>query len=177
MNYLRSSPFFSDFKNYFDSPNKLFFIYIIGFALIYSLLPSLWYQSILPDSAQNLAWGHTWAWSYNRHPPLGTWLISIISLFSGNNEIATYSASVICLSISLIFIYLLSKRYLSPETAIAASVLSSFSLYYLINFVLQFNQNTIMLPFWVMICYFFDTCLRTNQLRHWLILSLLLVRF
>ena len=132
----------------------------------------MWYQSILPDSAQNLAWGHTWAWSYNRHPPLGTWLISIISLFSGNNEIATYSASVICLSISLIFIYLLSKRYLSPETAIAASVLSSFSLYYLINFVLQFNQNTIMLPFWVMICYFFDTCLRTNQLRHWLILSI-----
>lgn len=153
------------------NPEKLIGLFILGFALIYIVLPTYWYQSILPDSAQNLSWGHTWSLSYNRHPPLGTWLISFMSIICANNEMATFSASVLCLSISLLFIFLLSKRYLGAQDAFAACVLSSCSLYYLTNFVLQFNQNTIMLPFWIMICYFFDRCLQNNGIKDWILLG------
>jgi 4-amino-4-deoxy-L-arabinose transferase-like glycosyltransferase len=151
---------------------QLTVFFILGFALIYLLLPSFWYQSILPDSAQNLSWGHTWSWSYNRHPPLGTWLISLMSIICGTNEIATFTASVVCLSVSLLFIYLLSKRFLGAQDAFVACIFSSLSLYYLTNFVLQFNQNTIMLPFWIMICYFLDCCLRTHRVKDWIFLAL-----
>ena len=147
-------------------------VFLLGFALIYLLIPSLCYQSILPDSAQNLSWGHTWSWSYNRHPPLGTWLLSFMSMISANNEVATFSASVLCLSVSLFFIFLMAKRYLSTQDAFVASILSSFSLYYLNNFVLQFNQNTIMLPFWIMIGYFTDRCLHTNKTKDWIFLGI-----
>ncbi len=153
------------------NPNVLVGLFIMGFVLIYSVIPLLWYQTILPDSAQNLAWGHLWLWSYNRHPPLGTWLLSFMSLIFDNNEIATFSSNVLCLSISLLFIYKLSKRYLDIVSAAAACVLTSCSMFYLTNFALQFNQNTIMLPFWVMVCYFFDSCLRDNRIKDWLFLA------
>lgn len=147
-------------------------LFILGFALIYILIPSFLYQSILPDSAQNLSWGHTWSWSYNRHPPLGTWLLSLMSIISVNNEVATFSASVLCLSVSLCFIFRIAKRYLSDQDAFVACVLSSFSLYYLNNFVLQFNQNSIMLPFWIMIGYFTDRCLQANKTKDWIFLGI-----
>ncbi|CAM2843036.1 glycosyltransferase family 39 protein [Legionella worsleiensis] len=153
-------------------PQNLFVFFILGFSIIYSLIPSLAYQSILPDSAQNLSWGHTWAWSYNRHPPLGTWFITFMSMICANNEVATFSASILCLSISLVFIFLLSKRYLGSKDAFVACVISSFSLYYQTNFVLQFNQNSIMLPFWVLLCYFFDRCIHSNSMRDWFCLAM-----
>lgn len=154
------------------NPNQLVILFIMGFALIYILIPSLCYQSILPDSAQNLSWGHTWSWSYNRHPPLGTWLLSLMSIVTLNNEVATFSASVLCLSVSLLFIYLIAKRHLSDQDAFVACILSSFSLYYLTNFVLQFNQNSIMLPFWIMTGYFTDRCLQSNKTKDWIFLGI-----
>ena len=154
------------------NPNRLVGLFILGFACIYAVIPLLWYQTILPDSAQNLTWGHMWLWSYNRHPPLGTWLVSFMSLIFNNNEIAVFSSNVLCLSISLFFIYKLSKRYLDSQSAAVACILTSCSMYYLTNYALQFNQNTIMLPFWVMTCYFFDSCLRDNRVKDWLFLAI-----
>ncbi|KTD52929.1 glycosyltransferase family 39 protein [Legionella quateirensis] len=154
------------------NPKHVLSVFILGFSLIYILIPFLGYQSILPDSAQNISWGHAWAWSYNRHPPLGTWLISFMSIICVNNEMATFCASVLCLSTSLLFIYLLSKRYLGSHDAFVACVVSSFCLYYQTNFVLQFNQNSIMLPFWIMICYFLDSCIHTNRLQDWIFLAI-----
>jgi hypothetical protein len=153
------------------SINTIAALFLMGFALIYTLIPFLSYETILPDSAQNLTWGHTLLWSYDRHPPLGTWLITCMSWLLRNNELATYSSNAICLSTSLWFIFKLSKRYLEDNDALVACIFTSFSLFYLINYALQFNQNTIMLPFWVMVCYFFDSCLRDNRFQDWMFLA------
>ncbi|TAL59664.1 MAG: glycosyltransferase family 39 protein, partial [Legionella sp.] len=153
--------------------DQLATLYILAFAFIYILVPCLLYPSIFPDSAQNIAWGHTWEWSYNRHPPLGTWFIKLMDMLLGNVNLATYSASACCLSLSLWFIYKLAKQYLAAQDALVACILSSFSVFYLIYYVFQYNQNTIMLPFWVMLCYFFDLCLRKNKLQDWLIVGAL----
>ncbi len=152
--------------------NHLMAFFLLGFTLIYTLIPSFFYQSVLPDSAQNLSWGHTFAWSYNRHPPLGTWLISLLRFVCINNEVAAFSASVLCLSVSLFFIFLMGKRYLTIQDAFAACLLSSLSIYYFANFVLQFNQNSIMLPFWVMIGYYSDRCLQSNKMSDWILLGI-----
>lgn len=157
------------------NPNILIALFLTGLVFIYAVIPFLWYQTVLPDSAQNLAWGHMWLWSYNRHPPLGTWLLSFMSLIFGNNEIAVFSSNVLCLSISLLFIYKLSKRYLDIQSAAVACIFTSCSMFYLTNYALQYNQNTIMLPFWVMTCYFFDSCLRDNRIKDWLFLAVLTV--
>ncbi|MBA2655817.1 MAG: glycosyltransferase family 39 protein [Tatlockia sp.] len=153
--------------------DRLMVFYLLAFALLYTLIPFLFYQNILPDSAQNIAWGRTWEWSYNRHPPLGTWFIKLMIMFIGNIELATFSASACCLSISLWFIYKLSKQFLSQLDALIACILSSFSVFYLMYYALEFNQNTIMLPFWVMCCYFFDKCLKVNRTLDWLLLGAL----
>ena len=143
-----------------------------GFIFIYAVLPSLCLNSIYPDSAQNMTWGHTWALSYNRHPPLGTWLISLLSFLFHDNQQATFTASVLCLLVALIFVYRLAEKWIGSANALAATVFTSLSLYFMTNFVLQYNQNSILLPFWAMICYFFDACLRTNRIQDWLLLSI-----
>ncbi len=153
-------------------PARLLGWFILGYALIYTVLPYLFYQSVLPDSAQNIIWGHSWRWSYSRHPPIGTWLLGIIHRLLGNNELAAFSSSALCLSVSLIFIYKLSERYLGAKDALVATVFSTFSLYFLTNYALQFNQNTIMLPFWVMVGYFLDSCLRHDRWSDWLLLAI-----
>lgn len=165
---IKNFSFLSSTKCYSD---KLLALFLFGFAMIYAVFPALWYQSILQDSAQNISWGHVWAWSYNRHPPLGVWFIQLFKLFL-NNEAATFFASVLCLSISLVFIYKLSRKYLEQNLALVATVLSTLSLYYLSNFVLEYNQNTIMLPFWVLVCYMFDKCLAHNLRRDWIQLGI-----
>lgn len=152
--------------------NQLVALFIMGFVLIYSIVPCLWFQTVLPDSAQNLTWGHKWLLSYDRHPPLGTWLITSMHMLFHNNEIAAFSSNVICFSVSLWFIYKLSQRYLDSQNAIVACIFTSFSLFYLTNYALQFNQNTIMLPFWVLTCYFFDNCLRDNRFQDWILLAI-----
>lgn len=154
------------------SPNQYLSLFLAGFAAIYALLPSLFYQTISPDSAQNIAWGHSWLWSYNRHAPLGTWLIRTMNDLIPNNELTTYGTSVLCLSFSLVFLYQFSKQYLEAKDALVATILSTFTYFFLNNFVLEYNQNTIMLPFWILIAYFFDRCFKDNRIQDWIFLSL-----
>lgn len=154
------------------SVHRLLLYFLMGFALIYTVFPFLFYQSVFPDSAQNITWGHYLGWSYHRHPPLGTWLISFMDGLFADHQIAAFVSSVLCLSVSLLFIYKLSSRYLAPKEALLACVFSSLTLYFLTNFVLQFNQNSIMLPFWVMVAYFSDKCMAENRWSDWLLLGM-----
>ena len=151
-----------------------FFIYffLLGYFIIWGLIPSLFLHSIFPDTAQNLAWGHTWSWGYDSHPALGAWVITTINMLFHNNEFSAYFAGAGCLTVALWFTYKIARFYLSFENAVAATLLSSLSYYYLVNFVMQYNQNTIMQPFWLATIYFFIKALKQNKTIDWILLSI-----
>ena len=46
-------------------------------------------------------------------------------------------------------------------------MLSSLSYFYMANFALQYNQNTIMLPFWVMSAFYFWLAIKEPNLKNW----------
>ena len=150
---------------------KILFLFLLFYLFIWAGLPSLLLHSILPDSAENIALSHAYSWSYSKHPPLGMFIIGVASLLFKNIEVTTYFTSAICLVVSMCYIYKTSRMYLETSEAVASTILSSLSYYFVLNFALQYNQNVIMLPFWVATVYFFIKALDHNSLLYWCILS------
>lgn len=150
---------------------KLLIIFLCIFVFLVGFVPALVYDSILPDSAQNISWGNAWSWGYTEHPPLGVWFLNIMLKIFRNIELATFLSSAICLVVSLIYIYRTSKLFLSTKTAVAATMISSLSYFYFANFALQYNQNSIMLPFWVMSAFYFWLAIDNPKLSNWIFLA------
>lgn len=155
----------------FDWCDKSMCLFIMIFSALYLILPLLLYETIFRDVAQNITWGHEISWSYNRHPPLCTWLLTFMTSLFGDIRLAVYSASVLCLMTSLFFVYRISKYYLDPVQALSACLLSTISIFHLNNFVLEFNQNVMMLPCWVMTCYFSHKAMQYNRWTDWSLLG------
>lgn len=151
--------------------HKMLGIFILLFSSLYFLFPMFFYQTLFRDEVQNLAWGHIIRWSYDIHPPLGAWFITFLNFLFSDMRVASYSAAVLCVMVSLYFVYRLSSFYLNAWQTLVACLLSTLTIFYLNNFVLEFNQNTIMLPFWAMVCYFTDQSLRDNRWRDWFLLG------
>ncbi len=154
-----------------SATTKWFFLFIIAYICVWQILPASLLDSVYPDTAENLALSHALAWSYSKHPPLGMALLHAIQWVIPSNAWANAIANALCLNTSLIGIYLIAKEHVSEKTAIAATMLSSLSLFFLVNFAVQYNQNTIMLPFWVAIIAFTIRATHHNRCRDWLFLA------
>lgn len=155
----------------YTSPLKFLLYFFFFYFLMYTIIPSLLVQSVFPDSAENLALSHALSWSYSKHPPLGMFTLHLLQTMGLNNQWAAFTASTICLLTSLLFIYKISLLYLEKNEAVIATILSSLSYYFMLDFTLQYNQNTIMLPFWVASIYFFIKSTNENKMTQWLLLG------
>lgn len=149
--------------------NRFLFFY----CLLWGILPAIFLHSIFPDTAQNISWGHVFLLGTDRHPPLGVWVIQLLNFFLHNNEWAAYLSGSICLAISLWLTYKIGCLFLSEETAVAATLLSSLLYFYVANYVLQYDQGTIMFPFWIGSIYFFSKALKKNNYADWIFLGVM----
>ncbi|WP_330924960.1 glycosyltransferase family 39 protein [Candidatus Sororendozoicomonas aggregata] len=151
--------------------NKALFIFIAGIILLVGIVPACLFYSIQPDSAQNIAWGNAWSWGYDEHPPLGAWLLTLMVTLFHNREWGTFFANTVCMIVTFIYVYRLGKLFLDTVTALAATVLSALCAYYFVNVLLQYNQNTIMLPFWVMTAFYCWQAMSHPGWYNWLLLG------
>ena len=154
-----------------EQNTKLIWVFVLAYFVIVGVLPSLMYHSVFMDSAENLAWSQVFSWGY-KHPPLGAWLLNITWVLFHQREWAVFTASALCLCVSLFYVYRLSACFMDKSTALFATLLASLSYFFMVNFALQYNQNTIMLPFWVMSAYYFWRSIDQNKLIDWLVLGL-----
>lgn len=145
--------------------------YLLFYLILWGVTPVLFLSSIFPDTAQNFAWSHVIAWGYNEHPPLGALLLHLANQVFHNKVFSAYFSSALCLTISLYLTYKISVLYLTEESAIAATILSSLSYFYICNFVMQYNQNTVMLPLWMASILSFLYCLESNKRAYWILLA------
>lgn len=154
-----------------STSEKFLNLFLLSYLLIWGCLSAILLKSVYPDSAENLALGHVFSWSYSKHPPLGMFIINLMRKLTHNNEWAVYLTSTFCLVMSLYLLFKIAKQYMPEREAVIATLLSSLSYYFLVNFVMQYNQNTIMLPFWLGSIYYFLRVLSENKMRDWLILA------
>ncbi len=68
---------------------KLLYIFLIAYFILWGIIPGLLLHSIYPNSAQNIAWGNVFSWEYDEHPPLGAWIITSLNAVLHDNELST----------------------------------------------------------------------------------------
>ena len=154
--------------------NTLYFcMFLIAYFMIWGLLPLFCFHSLIPATPQNLAWGHVLSWGYDQHPPLGAWVITLFSVILQNNEWAGFFAGASCLVFSCWCIYKIGSLYLKPENAAAAAVISTLIKSFLGKGALEYSQNTIMLPFWLLSVYLLIKITQENKRTQWVLLAMI----
>ena len=111
------------------------------------------------------------SYTYDKHPGLCAFVLKIFSLLTcGNAILADVLSSGLCVLVSLIYIYKICKRFFSKEEATFITVISTFSAYYILQYFIMYNQNVILLPFWVIVSYYFILVLEKNLYKNWIML-------
>lgn len=155
--------------------NKYLTTYLLGYLLIWVGLTASFYNSsaIGIDVAENMAWANNLDIMYDKHPGLGAFFLKIFSLVSfGDAILATVLASGTCALIALIYTYKISRLYFSKEESTLLVIATTFSAFYILQYFLMYNQNIILLPFWVMASYYFLQIQNDNSYKNWILLSI-----
>jgi len=149
------------------------FIFISLYLVIWGGLTLLIHSqtSISPDTAENIIWGMNPSFMHDKHPGLGAFALApFVYLFPP--LLANIIIESILITISWVFIYKLLKIYFQKNEAILLTILSALSFFYMGEFFLQYNQNTILLPFWCASAYYFAKALETNSKKNWILLAI-----
>ncbi len=136
------------------------FCWTLGADISHTMLPY--------DMAENYAWGQEMELGYYKHPPLFAWVTYIWLSIFGVHHFSYFLLSQVNVIIAMIFIFLLSRRFVSKNKAVFAVILLEFIICY--NFKsLRFNANTILLPLFPAVSLFFVKSLQENKLNDWIL--------
>lgn len=148
---------------------KFIFILIIYFVL-WTILPVLLASSYAFDIPEGIYWGNEWQLGYYKHPPFSSWVL--YSFYHVFGYIGPYVLSQICISLTLFFVYLLAKNFVSKEKAFYSGI-SVLSIYYYTWPSLEFNHNVAQMPIWAGLIYLFYLVLKNNKWQHWILFGVL----
>lgn len=155
--------------------NRNLIIYLFLYLFIWVGLTALFYNkyAIAGNAAENLAWSNSLSVMYDKHPGLGPLVIRFFFFIThGNALLATVLSSGLCVLLSLIYTYKICKKFFSKEEATFITIISTFSAYYILQYFLMYNQNVILLPFWVMASYYFIKIFDDNSYKNWVLLAI-----
>ncbi|MDE4992344.1 glycosyltransferase family 39 protein, partial [Francisella tularensis] len=93
--------------------------------------------------------------------------ITLVLYVTSNLMLAGLICRCICMLIVIVFLYKLLKLYFNHNTTLFLIILALLSSVFGDYSIVQFNQNVILLPFWIMTCYYFDLVTKQNLLKDW----------
>ncbi|KFJ39587.1 dolichyl-phosphate-mannose-mannosyltransferase family protein [Francisella tularensis] len=103
---------------------------------------------------------------------MGSLLIKLVLYVTSNLMLAGLICSCICMLIAIVFLYKLLKLYFNQNTTLFLIILALLSSIFGDYSFVQFNQNVILLPFWIMTCYYFVLVTKHNLLKDWILLAI-----
>ena len=114
--------------------------------VIWTFGPALVLGNLHSDTLEAAYWGRAWAWGYDKHPPLTTWLFDLALRTNLQPIFALMALSQLTVAASAYFVWRTARLYASRETAALAVTL------YLVApaasiYAVQINHNSIMVPF------------------------------
>jgi 4-amino-4-deoxy-L-arabinose transferase-like glycosyltransferase len=156
-----------------DKNIKLLFAFLFTYLAAWTLMAGWLPLSMDVDSIEEVVWSQTWQWGYYKHPPLPSLLLYELNGVFGSPSIwLTAFAAQGCSVIALIYVWLLAKQILPSKLAIVAVLITSLIYYHNLKAV-QFNHNTVSLPFTAAAIYYFYRALCTpERLLIWLQLGI-----
>lgn len=132
------------------TPEGGFWLFSLLHVLIWSLVPSLLYQSLPKDTLEGITWGLMWQWGYDKHPPLAAWISAAFTSAFGTTGWPVFLAAQLCVLLTFWAVWRLAKQVLQPWHAVVAVALLEGTYYYSIASV-TLNPNIAMLPTWAML--------------------------
>jgi 4-amino-4-deoxy-L-arabinose transferase-like glycosyltransferase len=140
---------------------------LIGYVLVWTLYAALANagSSISPDMGEALAWSRDLAFGYPKHPPLMAWIAGLWFAVFPLADWAYYLLSMVLAAVTLWFSWAVLGDYLSNEKRVVGLALLTLVPFYNI-LALNFNADTVQLPFWAATTYWFLRALRTNDTKY-----------
>ncbi len=156
--------------------NKTLAIFILGYVLIWGVLPLFFYNGFTLDVDTQATFLHIQNLDIkslfdDKHPGLTLIVLKILLLITPSPFFANLLGSSIGMSLALIYIYKILRFDHSKDEATLLTILSSVSIFYVLRYFIEFNQNLVLLPIWIASVYYFISAFRSNNTKTWLVLS------
>lgn len=118
------------------------------------------------DVLEWLAWGRNWQLGYHKHPPLAAWIADLGYTLTGGRFFGIYLAGYLFLAWGMWSVWRLSSRLL-PARLSLASVLCLDGLCYLGSSAAEFNNQVLLLAFWVLAVERFYAAVERDSILNW----------
>ena len=152
---------------------KVFYIFIFSHVFLWTLIPSVSNTNLPLDTIEALAWGSNLDWGFNKHPPFSAFVINIFYTIFGSSDWSYYFLSQICVLISFIFIWELSKDFFSNKIFSLLSLLILETIVFFNYTTPEFNVYVCQLPLKASLVYFFWQGVNNVKLKYWILIGIL----
>ncbi len=150
---------------------KIFYIFLLSHLILWTLVPSISNVNLPLDTIEALAWGSNLEWGFNKHPPLSAFLVNIFYNLFGSNDWAYYLLSQICVIISFLFVWELSKNFFKNKIYSLLSLLILEGIVFFNYTTPEFNVYICQLPLKAALVYFFWRGINTNKIINWVLIG------
>ncbi|WP_420131598.1 glycosyltransferase family 39 protein [Rhodopseudomonas sp.] len=106
-------------------PRLVFWLVVSAQALLWVLVPVLFYASPPGDIATVLAYGREYQVGSDLGPPLAFWLADIAFRAAGGHIIGVYILAQLCFAVTFYALFKLARSMVGPQHAVIAVVLTS----------------------------------------------------
>ena len=106
-------------------PLLVFWLVVSAQALLWILVPTLFYASPPGDVAMVLAYGSEYQVGTDLGPPLAFWLADIAYRAAGGHVIGVYVLAQLCFVVTFYALFQLARSVVGPQYAVVAVLLTS----------------------------------------------------
>lgn len=147
----------------------IFYLFLFSHLFLWTLIPSISNLNLPLDTIEALAWGSNLEWGFNKHPPFSAFIINIFYLIFGSNDWSYYLLSQICVVISFLIVWELSKDFFTNKVFSLLSVMLLETIVFFNYTTPEFNVYVCQLPLKAAAIYFFWKGLNLASLRYWIL--------
>ena len=151
---------------------KVFYTFLFLHLSLWTLIPSISNVNLPLDTIEALAWGSNLEWGYNKHPPFSAFLANLIYEIFGSNDWSYYFLSQICVIISFLFVWELSKDFFNDKIFSFLSLIILESIVFFNYTTAEFNVYVAQLPLKAATVYFFWKSINSKKLSNWIFVSI-----
>jgi 4-amino-4-deoxy-L-arabinose transferase-like glycosyltransferase len=149
---------------------KYFWVFTLGQALLWTLLPALVFHNLPMDVIEGLSWGHGWPIGTHKHPPLQAWLLEIFAILGQGTDLGIYALGGLSLLVTYVSLRKLGKFFLTPSQNLAG-VMALCSCFYFATSVPEINPNTLQIPLYALCGLFFWRGVTQDKILDWIMLG------
>ena len=148
---------------------KIFYFFLFFHLFLWTLIPSVSNTNLPLDTIEALAWGSNLDWGFSKHPPFSAFLVNLFYFAFGSNDWAYYFLSQICVIISFLFVWELSKDFFSNRIYSILSILILEAIVFFNYTTPEFNVYFSQLPLKAGLVYFFWKSINIKKLIYWIL--------